>query len=101
MAILIVNLDQAIGDAKAWRRAFAERLPEQTLRFWPEAGDPADIDYLAFMHPDFGVLPVASVYFLAEVALTRAARMRRSPWRASLRLVQNASGPSAFLPRSL
>jgi glyoxylate/hydroxypyruvate reductase A len=27
------------------------------IRVWPEAGDLADIEYLAFMHPDFGSLP--------------------------------------------
>ena len=32
-------------------------LPELQIRFWPEPGDPADIEYLAFMHPDFNTLP--------------------------------------------
>ena len=27
------------------------------IRFWPEPGNTADIEYLAFMRPDFGVLP--------------------------------------------
>ncbi len=57
MALLIQNLDRFIGDADEWRRAFAEQLPDRELRIWPEAGDTADIDYLAFMRPDFDVLP--------------------------------------------
>ena len=57
MALLIVELDKHIGDAKAWRAAFAEQLPGMEVRIWPDAGDLADIEYLAFMHPDFDVLP--------------------------------------------
>jgi glyoxylate/hydroxypyruvate reductase len=57
MALLIFGLDQRIGNAKAWRDTIAERLPDLELRIWPDAGDPADIEYLAFMAPDFDVLP--------------------------------------------
>jgi glyoxylate/hydroxypyruvate reductase len=57
MALLIYGLDTRIGNAKAWRETFAERLPNVELRIWPDAGEPADIEYLAFMHPDFDVLP--------------------------------------------
>jgi glyoxylate/hydroxypyruvate reductase A len=57
MALLIVNLDRMIGNAQAWRDSFAAQLPDLEIRVWPEAGDPADIEYLAFMRPDFGVLP--------------------------------------------
>jgi glyoxylate/hydroxypyruvate reductase A len=57
MALLIVNLDRTIGNAQAWRDSFAAQLPDLEIRVWPEAGDPADIEYLAFMRPDFGVLP--------------------------------------------
>ena len=57
MALLLVNLDKMIGNAEAWREAFAAQLPELEIRIWPEAGNPAEIDYLAFMRPDFGVLP--------------------------------------------
>lgn len=57
MALLIIGLDQQIGSAHAWRHAFAQQLPDLELRIWPEAGDRADIEYLAFMHPDFSVLP--------------------------------------------
>ncbi len=57
MALLIIGLDQRIGNAKAWRDTFAEKLPDLELRIWPDAGEPADIEYLAFMHPDFDVLP--------------------------------------------
>ena len=57
MALLIVNLDKMIGNAEAWRAAFAAQLPGLDIRIWPEAGDPKEIEYLAFMRPDFGALP--------------------------------------------
>jgi len=57
MALLIVELDKRIGNANAWREAFAERLPGLEVRIWPDAGDLAHIRYLAFMHPDFDKLP--------------------------------------------
>ena len=57
MALLIVNLDKLIGNAKAWREMFEEQLPDLEIRIWPDAGEPADIEYLAFMHPDFDALP--------------------------------------------
>ena len=57
MALLIQNLDKFIGSADDWRRVCAEQLPDQELRIFPDVGDPADIDYLAFMRPDFDVLP--------------------------------------------
>src|SRR3954451_23602249 len=57
MALLIVNLDKMIGTAEAWRDSFATQLPDLEIRIWPEAGNPAEIEYLAFMRPDFGVLP--------------------------------------------
>ncbi len=57
MALLVVNLDRIIGSAEAFRAAFREQLPDLPIRFWPEAGDLKDIEYLAFMHPDFDKLP--------------------------------------------
>ena len=57
MALLIINLDKHIGNAQAWRNAFRERLPDLPIRIWPDAGELKDIEYLAFMHPDFDVLP--------------------------------------------
>jgi glyoxylate/hydroxypyruvate reductase len=57
MALLIIDLDRRIGNAQLWREAFAERLPELELRFWPDAGALAEIEYLAFMRPDFDLLP--------------------------------------------
>src|SRR6478736_6251802 len=57
MALLIVNLDKMIGNAEAWRAAFAAQLPGLDIRIWPEAGDPKEIEYLAFMRPDFDALP--------------------------------------------
>ena len=57
MALLIIDLDKRIGNAKAWRDNFADQLPDLEIRIWPDAGAPADVEYLAFMHPDFDALP--------------------------------------------
>ncbi|HUC64498.1 MAG TPA: glyoxylate/hydroxypyruvate reductase A [Stellaceae bacterium] len=57
MALLIVDLDKYIGNAKAWRDTLREKIPELEIRLWPEAGELRDIEYLAFMHPDFDALP--------------------------------------------
>jgi glyoxylate/hydroxypyruvate reductase A len=57
MALLIVGLDKHIGSGKAWHDTFKAQLPDLQIRIWPEAGDLADIEYLAFMHPDFDKLP--------------------------------------------
>ena len=57
MALLIVNLDKQIGNAQAWRDNFAEQLPGLEIRIWPEANDLREIEYLAFIRPDFEVIP--------------------------------------------
>jgi len=57
MALLIIGLDKQIGSAGAWRQTLKEQLPDLDVRVWPEAGDVAEIEYLAFMHPDFDALP--------------------------------------------
>src|SRR5258705_4002256 len=57
MALLLIDLDKRIGNAKAWRDTFAEQLPDIEIRIWPDPGRLADIEYLAFMHPDFDALP--------------------------------------------
>src|SRR5713101_5493782 len=57
MALLIIDLDKYIGNAKAWRKTFEEQLPDLEILIWPDAGELADIEYLAFMRPNFDVLP--------------------------------------------
>jgi glyoxylate/hydroxypyruvate reductase len=57
MALLLIELDKHIGTAKAWREAFKEQLPDMEICVWPDAADLRDIEYLAFMHPDFDLLP--------------------------------------------
>jgi glyoxylate/hydroxypyruvate reductase A len=57
MALLIIKLDKIIGNAQAWRETFREQLPDLPIRIWPDAGEVRDIEYLAFMHPDFDTLP--------------------------------------------
>jgi len=57
MALLIIGLDHIIGAATAWSDTFRQQLPDLELRFWPDVGDVKDIEYIAFMHPDFNALP--------------------------------------------
>jgi len=57
MALLIVNLDKAIGNAQAWLDTFRKQLPDLPIRIWPDVGEVKDIEYLAFMRPDFDLLP--------------------------------------------
>lgn len=57
MALLIVNLDKVIGNAQAWRDTFREQIPDLPIRIWPDVGEVKDIEYLAFMRPDFDLLP--------------------------------------------
>ena len=57
MALLLIDLDKRIGNAKAWRDTFADQLPDLEIRIWPDPGEAADIEYLAFIHPDFDALP--------------------------------------------
>jgi len=57
MALLIVNLDKQIGTAQAWRDNFADQLPDLEIRIFPEANDLEDIEYLAFIRPDFDIIP--------------------------------------------
>jgi glyoxylate/hydroxypyruvate reductase A len=57
MALLIVNLDKQIGNAALWRDTFADQLPDLGIRIWPEPGRLDDIEYLAFIRPDFDILP--------------------------------------------
>jgi glyoxylate/hydroxypyruvate reductase A len=57
MALLIVNLDKQIGNAQAWRDNFAAQVPDLKIRIWPDAGELAQIEYLAFIRPDFSILP--------------------------------------------
>src|SRR5579883_1880423 len=57
MALLIINLDKIIGSAQAFRDAFEEQVPGLPIRFWPDVGEPKDIEYLAFMHPDLNQFP--------------------------------------------
>jgi glyoxylate/hydroxypyruvate reductase A len=57
MALLIVNLDKQIGNAQMWRDNFAEQLPGLDVRIFPEANDLREVEYLAFIRPDFDVIP--------------------------------------------
>jgi glyoxylate/hydroxypyruvate reductase len=57
MALLIVNLDRMIGNAQMWRDNFAAQLPDLEVRIWPDNGDVRDIEYLAFIRPDFDAIP--------------------------------------------
>ncbi|MBV9824215.1 MAG: glyoxylate/hydroxypyruvate reductase A [Alphaproteobacteria bacterium] len=39
-----------------WRAPLTEALPDHEVRFWPETGEPADIDYALVWHPEPGLL---------------------------------------------
>jgi hypothetical protein len=54
-----------IGNARAWRDTFGEQLPDLEIRISPDAGNLADIEYFAFMHPDFDSLRSDDVAALA------------------------------------
>ena len=96
MALLIVDLDKHIGNAKAWRDTFAEQFPDLEIRIWPDARKLADMGYLAFMHPDFDALPVfpnlramfsrsAGVSPLSRIQSCRGHRYARSSRQAAIR----------------
>ena len=55
MALLITNL--MMGTEDEWRSAIQAGIPDLDVRFWPDIGDPADIEYLAFTRPNFDELP--------------------------------------------
>ena len=57
MALLLIELHKRIGDAPTWRDTFAEQMPDLPIRFWPDNGDVKEVEYLAFMHPNFSELP--------------------------------------------
>ncbi|HXC26453.1 MAG TPA: glyoxylate/hydroxypyruvate reductase A [Stellaceae bacterium] len=57
MALLLVNIERMIGNAQAWRDTLAEQLPDLEVRIWPDNGDTAEVEYLAFMRPDFDEIP--------------------------------------------
>jgi glyoxylate/hydroxypyruvate reductase len=57
MALLLVNIERMIGNAQLWRDTLAAQLPGLDIRIWPDNGDPAEVEYLAFMRPDFDVIP--------------------------------------------
>jgi hypothetical protein len=61
MALLIIGLDKHIGPANVWREVLKEQLPHVEVRIWPAAGDVADIEYLAFMHPDSAPCPPSPI----------------------------------------
>ena len=58
MALLIYGLDtDEIGSEQSWRDTLADVLPELDVRIFPHVGNTSEITYLAFMHPDFDVIP--------------------------------------------
>ena len=53
MAILFRSTPAATA---RWRPLLAELMPEHEFRFWPEIGDPVDIEYAMVWHPPPGLL---------------------------------------------
>lgn len=46
--------------AEPWIAAFRRALPDLEIRLWPDAGDPAEIDYAFVWHPPQGLFPQLS-----------------------------------------
>lgn len=58
MALLVYGLDnEEVGSKQSWLDTLAELLPKLEIRIFPDVGDTSEITYLAFMHPDFDVIP--------------------------------------------
>lgn len=57
MALLLIELHKRIGDVPTWAAEFARQIPELPIRFWPDNGAVNEVEYLAFMHPNFNELP--------------------------------------------
>lgn len=58
MAMLIYGLDNdEIGTTQSWLDTLAELLPQLEVRVFPDVGNTSEITYLAFMRPDFDVIP--------------------------------------------
>lgn len=55
MALLISNM--LTGDAETWSSAINQELPDLEVRYWPDAGDPNDVEYIAFGRPYFDDFP--------------------------------------------
>src|SRR5437764_7871773 len=53
MAILFRS---GLAATERWRALLAELMPEHEFRFWPEIGEPADIDYAMVWQPPPGLL---------------------------------------------
>src|SRR5881227_5883 len=53
MAILFRSTPAATA---RWQPLLAELMPEHEFRFWPEVGDPADIEYAMVWQPPPGLL---------------------------------------------
>ena len=50
MAIVLISSSQEI---EVWRECFADLLPDEELRHWPDIGDPTDIDMaITFKAPE-------------------------------------------------
>ena len=78
MALLLIELDKRIGNAQEWRDTFNAQLPDLPIRIWPDNGDVKDVEYLAFMHPDFGKLPE---FPNLKAMFSRSFRIFRAPWK--------------------
>src|ERR1041384_7280776 len=53
MAILFRSTPAATA---RWRRLLGELMPQHEIRYWPEIGDKADIEYALVWHPEPGLL---------------------------------------------
>jgi glyoxylate/hydroxypyruvate reductase A len=65
MAILI---KPSVDPASRWIEVFAQQAPAETLRVWPDMGDPKDIEFAIMRRPDPGSLePCSNLRWVASI----------------------------------
>ena len=54
MAVLFISKDDDPADHRA---ALSSELPDLEFRVWPDAGDPAEVEFALVWKPEPGLLP--------------------------------------------
>lgn len=76
---------------EAWQRLFAERAPEYRLRIWPDAGDPAAVQYLcAWLLPPepLSVFPNLKALFCVAAGVDQLDLARVPPNLPVVRMIE-------------
>ena len=96
MALLIINLGQNHRHRGGLARQRRATAPRSRNPHRPEAGDPSDIEYLAFMRPDFDKVagtPEAEGDFSRSAGVQEFAVTRSCRRPGSARLSRRAADP--------